>query len=231
MMQRKGVLWLYVFLFLAMIDMTLLIQGFFKLRIFTKPLLMLPLLFYFLYTTKLIKGSLLRKCVAAALVFASIGDTLLLFPNLFLYGMGAFFMTHCCYIIAFKLTQNHSFNPLQVNFVKMFLYNLPIYIGAAFVYFLIHTNLQDLKIPVIIYLLAIVMMATLARERYGRTDPSSFWQVFIGAILFLISDAILALDMFFKPYPEAGILIMGTYLVAQLLILMGIRSHLITMKK
>ncbi len=230
-MQRKEVLWLYVFLLFAVVDMTLLIQGFYKLRVFTKPFLMLILLFYFLQTTKLIKGSLLRKCVAAALLFAAIGDTLLLFPNLLLFGMGAFFMTHICYIIAFKLTQDHTFNPLQVNFVKMFLYNLPIYIGAAFVYFLIHNNLQELKIPVVIYLLAIVMMATLARERYGRTHPSSFWQVFIGALLFLISDAVLALDLFFKPIYDAEILVMGTYMIAQLLILMGIRSHLVSLKK
>jgi uncharacterized membrane protein YhhN len=230
-MQRKEVLWLYVFLFLAIADMSLLIQGFYKLRIFTKPFLMLVLLFYFLQTTKLIRGSLLRKCVAAALLFASIGDTLLLFPNLLLYGMGAFLMTHICYIIAFKLTQNHSFNPLQVNFVKMFLYNLPIYIGAAFVYFLIHSNLQELKIPVVIYLLAVVMMATLARERYGRTHPSSFWQVFVGALLFLVSDAVLALNLFFQPIPDAEILVMGSYMIAQLLILMGIRSHLVSIKK
>ncbi|EON75126.1 hypothetical protein ADIS_4297 [Lunatimonas lonarensis] len=230
-MYRKGIAWLYLFLLAAVADMAFLTQGESQLRYFSKPLIVTGLLFYFLTSTKSIKGSILRKSVAAGLVFSIAGDSLLLFSNLFLYGLGAFLMTHICYIIAFKLTQNHGFNPLKVNFVQTFLFNLPIYIAAAFVYFLIRKNLQDLQVPVVIYIMAIVMMTTMARERFGRTNAASFWQVFLGAVLFLVSDSILALNRFYQPIEDAGVLIMGTYTMAQLLIVMGVRSHLIDPKK
>jgi uncharacterized membrane protein YhhN len=229
-MHRKGIIWLYLFLGSAIVDMAFIIQNQEQYRYFSKPLIIIGLLAYFLQTTTLIKGSVLRKSVTAGLIFSLLGDTLLLFPGMFLYGLGAFLMTHICYIIAFKLTQTHTFNLLKVNFIKIFIFNLPIYIVAAFVYFLIHSNLYGLKIPVIIYIMVIVMMVTISRERFGGTNASSFWQVFIGALLFLVSDGILALNRFFQPIPDAGVMIMGTYMVAQLLILMGIRSHIISIK-
>ncbi|MCC5937822.1 MAG: lysoplasmalogenase [Lunatimonas sp.] len=230
-MYRKGIVWLYLFLLAAIADMAFLTQGETQLRYISKPLIVTGLLLYFLTSTRSIKGSILRKSVAAGLLFSIAGDTLLLFPNLFLYGLGAFLMTHVCFIIAFKLTQNQGFNPMAVNFVRTFFFNLPIYISAAFVYFLIRKNLQDLQVPVVIYIMVIVMMVTMARERFGRTNAASFWQVFLGAILFLISDSILALNRFFQPIEDAGVLIMGTYMMAQLLIVMGIRSHLVAVKK
>jgi len=71
---------------------------------------------------------------------------------------------------------------------------------------------------------------TTARARFKKTNPASFWQVFIGALLFLSSDGILAMARFYSDFPEAGILIMGTYAAAQLLIVMGIRSYLVGSK-
>ncbi|SHM39588.1 Uncharacterized membrane protein YhhN [Cyclobacterium lianum] len=226
-MYKKGIVWLYVFLIAALADIALLLHAAPSYRLLSKPLIVAALLGYFLQSTVLIKGSILRISVSAALIFAVAGDILLMYPGLYLYGMGAFFMTHICYIVAFKLTQNHIFNPLRVNFIKMFFYNLPIYILAAFIYFLIHRQLLELKIPLIVYLLATVMMVTLARERFGRTHAASFWQVFIGAFFMFTSNAIQALDKFFYPVPDGKILIMGTYVLAQLLIIMGIRSHLV----
>jgi hypothetical protein len=36
---------------------------------------------------------------------------------------------------------------------------------------------------------------------------------------------ILALNMFFQQFTESGVMVMGTYMLAQLLIVMGIRAH------
>jgi uncharacterized membrane protein YhhN len=70
------------------------------------------------------------------------------------------------------------------------------------------------------------MVAT-ARDRFKKCNPASFWQVFVGAIFFFISDGVLAVGRFFREFPESGVIIMGTYATAQLLIVMGIRSYLI----
>lgn len=226
-MHQKGIGWLYLYLFSGLSDIAMIIQEKPDYRFFTKPLILLSLTIYFLSTTVAIKNTLLRKCVGAALVFSLTGDILLLFPNLFLYGLGAFFIAIVCYIIAFKLTQNHQVNLRNINFLKLFFFNLPVYILAAMVYFLINDNLYQLKTPVILYILAMVMMVSTARERYQRTNTTSFIQVFIGALLFMTSDSILAVNLFFQPLPSAGVLVMGTYILAQLLIVMGIRSHLV----
>ncbi len=224
-MKNRNLIWIYLYLFVAMADIFLTANGEFEYRYFSKPLILVSLWLYFHFSSVEIKGSYLRKSVSAALIFSWIGDVLLLFPNLFLYGLGAFLMAHICYIFTFKLAQIQPFAIGQVNFIKLFLQNLPIYIPAAFVYYLINSSLGDVKIPVIIYLLAIVMMATTARERIGNTNSMSFWQVFIGALFFLISDGILAIDMFFKPFAEAGVLVMGTYVIAQFMIVRGILAH------
>ncbi|WP_143959451.1 lysoplasmalogenase [Litoribacter populi] len=227
-MARKGIVWLYVYLIAGIADLAFVANNESTYRFISKPLLLLSLYIYFITNTTLIKGSLLRKSMGAALLFSLAGDSLLLFPNLFLYGLGAFLMAHLCYIVAFKLTQHYQFSFYTVNFVKLFFYNLPIYIPGAIVYFLIQPNLNELKIPVVTYLIVILMMATLARERFKRTNASSFWQVFVGAILFMVSDGILALNMFGYPMADGDTLVMGTYILAQLLIVMGIRSHIVS---
>ncbi|WP_194776664.1 lysoplasmalogenase [Pararhodonellum marinum] len=224
-MAKKGIYWLYAYLIAGIADMLLIAQQIENWRYLTKPLILITLISYFYFNSSPIQNTTLRKSILAALLFSLMGDILLLFPNLFLYGLGAFFMAHICYIIAFKICQAQTNILKGVNFIKLFFYNLVFYIPAAFVYFLIRNNLQQMKIPVILYIIVILTMVTTARERFKRTNTSSFWQVMVGASLFYISDGILALNLFFQPIQDGGIMIMGTYILAQLLIVMGLRSH------
>lgn len=224
-MNRKDILWLYVYMTAGILDLSFIAQNLPHYRYFSKPIILLSLIIYFVKGSQLIRGSFLRKSVITALAFALIGDVLLMFPHLFLYGLGAFLMTYICYNIAFILGQRLSFNPSSFNFIRLFLYNLPIYLVAAVLYFLIHRQLGSIKIPIIIYLCAMVMLVTTARLRFKKTNDSSFWQVLIGSVLFFISQGIFLVDLFFQPLEEVDILMMGTYLLAQLLIVMGLRSH------
>ncbi|GMQ26523.1 lysoplasmalogenase [Algoriphagus sp. oki45] len=226
-MRDKNIIWLYLFLGATLVDLAFLIEGNQASRFFSKPLIILGLIGYFFFITRPIASTLLTKSVLGALIFSWIGDVLLLWPNLFVYGLGSFFLAHVCYIIGFKLAQKQATRIDQVNFVRSFFFNLPVYLAAAFIFYLINPNLGILKIPVIGYILVIVSMVATARDRYNKCIPASFWQVFVGSILFLISDGIIAVDKFYLSFPEAGILIMGTYATAQLLIVMGIRSYLI----
>lgn len=215
-----------------MTDMAFILEEKNELRFFSKPLIILGLALYFYQITKPISTTLLAKSVLSGLIFSLLGDILLLWDNLFIYGIGAFLIAHVCYIIGFKVAQRAPESILNVNFVKTFFINLPIYFVAAFVFYMINPNLGVLKIPVIVYIITIVSMLTTARERYGTCNTASFWQVFIGASLFFISDGLIALDKFYQEIPDASLMIMGTYVIAQLMIVMGIRSHIIqpTMK-
>lgn len=210
--------------------MAFLIEGNNSMRFYSKPLIVLGLIIYFYQISKPIASTLLTKSMIAALFFSWIGDILLMWSHLFVYGLGSFLMAHICYIIGFKLAQKSNARIEQVDFVKSFFFNLPIYISASIVFYLINPNLGSLKVPVIAYILVIVGMVTMARDRFKKCHPSSFWQVFIGAILFFVSDGVIAISRFYKEFPESGILIMGTYSIAQLLIVMGIRSFLIAPK-
>jgi uncharacterized membrane protein YhhN len=224
-MKKRNILLLYVFLLVSIMDILFVANGEADLRYFSKPFIIISLWGYFITSSTAIRGTILRNAISAALLFCWAGDILLLFPNLFLYGLGAFLMAHLCYIFAFKIAQINPFAIGKVNFIKLFLYNLPIYFVAAFVFFLINPGLGTMKIPVIIYLIVIVLMVTVARERFGKTNAVSFWQVFLGGIFFLISDGILALNMFYQPFPESGVLVMGTYIFAQFLIIRGLMAH------
>jgi uncharacterized membrane protein YhhN len=225
-MKNKNILWLYLFLFAGIIDIVFTANGEYSSRVFTKPLILIALWGFFIFSSTAIKGTILRKSMSAALIFSWLGDVLLMFPDLFLYGLGAFLMAHICYIISFKMAQTNPFAIGTVNFLRLFFVNLPIYLAAAMVYFLINPGLGALKIPVVVYLVVIVLMVTSARERFGKTNAVSFWQVFIGGSFFMVSDGVLAINKFFQPFPESGVIVMGTYIIAQFLIVRGILAHL-----
>lgn len=229
-MRDKNIIWLYLFLIATIADLTFLLEGNSSMRFFSKPLILIGLILYFLQITKPIASTLLTKSILSALIFSWIGDILLMWPHLFVYGLGSFLMAHICYIIGFKLAQKSETRIQQVDFVRTFFFNLPIYLVAAFTFYLINPNLGNMKVPVITYIIVIVSMVATARDRFKKCDSASFWQVFIGAVLFFISDGIIALSKFYQAFPESGVLIMGTYATAQLLIIMGIRSYLIGKK-
>ncbi|MBA4302229.1 Uncharacterized membrane protein YhhN [Algoriphagus alkaliphilus] len=229
-MRDRNIIWLYLFLLASLVDIAFLLEGNLSLRFFSKPLILLGLIIYFFQITRPIAATFLTKSILSALIFSWIGDILLLWPHLFIYGLGAFLMAQVCYIIGFKLAQSGSNRLDQVNFIKIFFFNLPIYLAAAFTFYLINPNLGSMKIPVIIYIIVIVSMVATARERFKKCNSASFWQVFIGAVFFFISDGAIAISRFFFDFPESGIIIMGTYVIAQLLIVMGIRSFIIDPK-
>lgn len=224
-MNRKDILWLYVYMIAGISDLALIAQNLREYHLWTKPVILLSLIIYFTKGSKLIQGSFLRKSVLAALVFSLVGDMLMMFPRLFSYGLGAYLMAFICYIFAFKLSQRNATNFSGFYIIRLFLYNLPFYFMTAILYFLIHYKLGSMKIPIIIHICVMVIMVTTARERFRKTQAESFWQVMLGSFLFFVSQGIYLMDLFYRPLPDAAIMIIGTYLLAQLLIVMGIRSH------
>jgi len=91
---------------------------------------------------------------------------------------------------------------------------------------LIYPNLNEMKIPVIIYALVISLMLWSSIIRRGHTSQISFRLVFTGSIFFILSDTMLALNKFWQPLPVSGFLIMSTYMLAQYLIVLGLLKHI-----
>lgn len=187
---------------------------------YTKPLLM-PLLIYYIFVTAAGVITLPRMLLAVALIFAWIGDVLLLYSNqgtCFFLGLIAFFCTNILY--AFIFTTSTNANPPLVY--KRF---VPAVIIGAFVYIVIVPRAGGMKIPLSINTFAVMAMLTAAILRFGVTNKLSAGWVLIGACLFVISDMILSLDKYFTEVFRSGFWVMLTYILGQYYIVRGVMAH------
>jgi uncharacterized membrane protein YhhN len=178
----------------------------------------------FLQNSKNIDKKIVRVALIAFL-FSLFGDIFLMFSgegiNFFMSGLGSFLVAQIFYIFLFshslKLTGNQSYiskNPLS-------LFGYLIYGGI--VYYLLFNQLDIvLKIAVFVYMLAIMGMSAMALNRFRAVNQLSFYLVFAGSVLFVISDTLIALDKFLTPIPNDRIFVMSTYMAAQFLIMKGI---------
>ncbi len=192
----------------------------------TKPLLMITLLIFYL-ASRSGKASNTSMLITGALVFSWLGDVLLMLQNkvdsLFIFGLGAFLCAHILYSIAYQFAKNQEQDPRYSSYIKTRIVFL-LLIGGALIYML-YPSLGEMRIPVIIYTIVIISMGISALLRRGRTTEKSFIFIYSGALLFIMSDAMLGINKFLNPLVQARLLIMATYIVAQFLIVKGILIH------
>nr|WP_321223223.1 lysoplasmalogenase [uncultured Psychroserpens sp.] len=182
-----------------------------------KPAIVISLLIFFFLKCKSINKSL-RLLIILALWFSLAGDILLMFvdksPNYFLFGLVAFLLAHIMYVIAFLKHRNKALSAYWFMALLM--------VFAASLFYIIQDGLKEMLVPVIIYMLVILCMSATAYLRKGTVSKLSYTLVFIGALFFLLSDSILALNKFYESLPFSNISIMLTYAIAQFLIILGI---------
>lgn len=189
------------------------------LRFITKPAIIISLILFFWIKGKSLKNSI-RILTLLALTFSLLGDILLLFidcsPHYFMLGLIAFLVAHVMYILVFLKHRNRSKRPW------IFLGILLVY--AFFLFYILKDGLGEMLIPVLMYISVILTMATCAFLRIGSVTKISYLWVLFGAIVFLISDSILAMHTFHNSIPFASIFIMPTYALAQYFIVFGIKK-------
>lgn len=185
-----------------------------------KPLIVIFLLAYLINHGGL-KGRFKNR-IAAGLVFGLIGDTLLMFTGVddsfFLLGLSAFLVGHFFYISAFFVDYRSSYKSEYYFLMTTFIIVSFIFLASSYILF---PFLGDLEIPVLLYAFVISAMVVMAASRYGKVNNLSFYFIFIGSILFLASDAILAYNKFVDQFTYSGFVIMATYMAAQYLITIG----------
>jgi uncharacterized membrane protein YhhN len=94
----------------------------------------------------------------------------------------------------------------------------------------LYAGLAEMKLPVILYAIIILIMLTAAINRIDKVNKISYYLVLSGAILFVISDSSIAITKFSHPFKSSGIVIMSTYVVAQYLIIMGYVAQTVNVK-
>jgi uncharacterized membrane protein YhhN len=207
-----------IFWVIAAADITAIAANITALHFITKPLLMPALMAMLLVNANKKPGTVI---MLAALFFSWAGDVFLLMeykaPLLFIFGLSSFLITHILYIIYFTSIKNSAPSLLKkqpVFFLLVLLY------GGSLVWLLFPT-LGDLKIPVLVYAAVICTMLLCSLHIFFKTDKKAAWLFVTGALLFVVSDSALAIDKFYKPFSNAGIIIMLTYCAAQYYIITG----------
>jgi len=189
-----------------------------------KPFILIWIGGYFLMYAKNIDKKVVRLAVFA-FIFSWFGDMLLMFGEIdfiyFMIGLVSFLIAQIFYIFLFLRTINISG---KMPFLKKKPYFLIAYIAfGLIVYTILYSHLDAvLRIAVFIYMVALLSMSVMALNRFGNGHPISFSLVFIGSLLFVLSDTMIALNKFLAPIPYEGILIMTTYISAQYLIMRGL---------
>lgn len=155
-----------------------------------------------------------RRWLGMALALSTLGDIFLAGrgADSFIYGLGAFLLAHLTYLGLFVQRWRRPLRPPIIRLSST----------AAFLTFSLFFSqwlapgLGELAVPVMIYVSAITLMVVASLWANFNTR----WVV-IGAILFMVSDSILAADKFQHEVPMSSYLIWATYYLGQYGIAIG----------
>ena len=151
-----------------------------------------------------------RRRVLAGLGCALCGDVLLMLPgDLFVPGLAMFLLAHSCFLAAWLDDSRFATQPLAMLACGL--------AAVALLATLWSGLLPALRVPVVVYAL---VLASMAGQAVGRA-----WQhalvgdalavparsAAIGAVLFMTSDALLAIDRFRTTLPLASLWVLGSY--------------------
>jgi len=151
-----------------------------------------------------------RDLVLAGLGCSFCGDVFLMLPSdQFIKGLLSFLAAHVCYIVAFS-----SECGVQAHLG----YILPVLIVGIVLLRILLPHTGKMTIPVIVYAVVILLMLWQAVERWGMAQSHSSMLAAIGAVLFVLSDAILAYNRFARQFTLARLVNLSTYYLAQWLI-------------
>ncbi|HYF32649.1 MAG TPA: lysoplasmalogenase [Chitinophagaceae bacterium] len=211
--------WLWLFLLAMVADLAAVYFQWSEARYVTKPLIVLSLLLYFRQRVK--TNTRTSLYFTMALLFSLAGDIALLFENrdalFFMLGLGCFLIAHLFYIIAFMRVRGGA-KPQwpwiagTLLYVGILLYVLLPYLGA-------------LMIPVIVYAGVLGTMLLAAVHAFPRPYAKPGIICLAGALLFVLSDSILAINKFYMGFPWAGLAIMLTYALAQYMLVRGMAAN------
>lgn len=151
-----------------------------------------------------------RHRILAGLAFALCGDVLLMLPaDLFVPGLAMFLLGHLCFIAAWLADSRFGVRPLGL---------IACWLAATALLATLWSGLAPaLRIPVVIYALT---LASMAGQAVGRAWHHAAARdalalparcAALGAVLFMASDSLIAIDRFHAALPLAPLWILGSY--------------------
>lgn len=159
-----------------------------------------------------------RLPIVLGLGLALAGDVfLMLHSDYFLAGLASFALTHVCYLAAFA------------SDVRLAPRGLPFALFgavAAVVLAVLWPGLgAPLQVPVVVYTALLAAMAAQAAGRAKVLGTPAARLAAAGALVFLVSDSLLAIDRFRFPFEASRAAVLATYWVAQSLIALSVARY------
>ena len=209
------------YLTLSLVHLYAIHTQFEALILITKPLLLTLLALWFYLISRPV-DSVFKRFILIGLIFSIGGDSLLMLVEndpkrevFFLLGLGSFLVAQVSYTYAFlgfpgAKRGDIAQQPLRALPFALYLIGIlgGLWLGIP----------AGMKVPVALYALAIVSMATAAFNLRGLIIREHFLGLMAGVLLFVLSDSFIAVNKFGQPLPYARLLIMSTYLAGQFLI-------------
>jgi uncharacterized membrane protein YhhN len=166
-----------------------------------------------------------RLAAVSAFFFSWVGDVFLMVAHLnellFFAGVGGFFIAQVLYI---RLFLKFSGDGVKRGFIySKPIWAIPVLLYLAIILIILIKNMEGVMIPVIVvYAISLIGMLLAALNRRGRVNRCSFRYLFIGSLLFVLSDSMIAINKFVVEFPKSSFLIMLTYFIAQYMIMQGL---------
>ncbi|OGN91780.1 MAG: hypothetical protein A2Z75_05615 [Chloroflexi bacterium RBG_13_50_10] len=150
------------------------------------------------------------KLLFTSLLFCAAADIALELAagKYFVAGLGLFLVAHILFIITFS--RDFKFKKSKIPVIVLLI------VYSKMMAFVMTPFLKEMAIPVYIYMTAITLMGIFASLRAARNDFTLY-----GAISFIVSDSVLAINKFMMPVPAADYAVMITYYLALFLIVYG----------
>lgn len=174
-----------------------------------KPMLMTTLFGYYYLNKK--SDNLF---FVLGLLFSLFGDLFLLGSGelYFILGLIFFLIAHVFYIImVFKIL-------LEIKLKDFMIAGIPYLLLFLILINVLYDGLGSMKIPVIIYAMTISFLGVVSLLLFLQSRTKTSLLLLFGVLVFITSDTILALNLFYEKQSFYPILIMTTYVMAQFLI-------------
>ena len=220
-------IWLMLAIIAALAEAVAVQRNIKKLEFFAKPAVMI-FLWIWLYESTALQG--VTFWFGIGIFMSLLGDMALLSSSdrMFLLGLVAFLLTHVFYLIGFKdeLLNFTAWSTVLILFIYVNSVRLLRRIASA-----MQANGKGaLSIPVIVYGLVISLMlyAAMATMYDPAWKTSAALLVTVGAILFWISDLILAWNKFVSPLKRGRILNILSYHLGQIGLIAGVINQFLS---
>ncbi len=192
-----------------------------RLEYLAKPAVMI-VLFTWLLTSVGSRGALLWFGVG--ILFSLLGDVLLMISldRMFLFGLVAFLLAHIAYVIGFNI-------PIPTVSLWGFVFAVMVGLGGTRIIRRILDSLaakgqSRMRMPIIVYsfVISLMLLSAMLKLTDITWNAGAAILVSVGALLFYLSDIVLAWNKFVAPIQHGRIYNIGLYHLGQIALIAGV---------